>query len=299
MAVEIEAGAIKFVHIVRPANARPSVLDSGYVECAIDQRAAVLNKLAKDKGLNSGDCFTLLDPSEYQLLLVDAPNVPREELKAAIRWKIKDLIEYHINDATVDVIEIPSPPDSSVKVSSMYAVVAANEVVQKKIALFDSADLPLRVIDIPEMAQRNLASLFEQPGRAVAFLAFSSWGGLLTFSFEGDLVLARRLEVTSDQLSQQENQAYYRERVSAEISRSLDHFERQFTGMAVGELLLAPFPARAGFDEYLRANIFVPVRAIDLTDVIDFPADAVPDAMSQWRVLYAIGAALRFEEKKL
>lgn len=290
---------IKFVHLVRVANGRPTVLDWGIIDCAPDAREAAFNDLAKEKGLSDFECTTVLDPSEYQLLLVESPNVPREELKSAIRWKIKDLVDYHVNDATVDVIEIPSAPGTTAKSSSMYAVAASNEVVQKRVALFNVANVPLRVIDIPEMSQRNLAALYQQPGRAVALLAFSRWGGLLTFSFEGDLVLSRRLEVTSDQLSQKDNEAYYRERVSSEVSRSLDHFERQFNGMTVTELLLAPFPARSGFDEYLRVNIYVPVRNIDLSHEIEFPSGAIPDEQSQWRCLYTVGAALRFEEKLL
>jgi len=49
----------------------------------------------------------------------------------------------------------------------------------------------------------------------------------LTISFRGELLLTRRLEVTSVQLGQREHGDHYRERVATEITRSLDIFDRQ------------------------------------------------------------------------
>jgi MSHA biogenesis protein MshI len=299
MAIEIEAGAIKFAHAQHGAAGRPMVIDHGCVECGPEARQSELARLARDKGMAGIDCTTLLDPADYQMLLVESPSVPREELKAAIRWKIKDMVSYPVDDAALDVIEIPPLQGGVDKARSMYAVASPNEAVQKRVELFAAAGARLQVIDIPEMAQRNIASLFEQTEGAVALLAFARWGGLLTVSFRGNLIQARRLEVTSDQLGQKDHQDYYRERVASELSRSLDNFERQFSGMTVGELLLAPFPESDGFDEYLRGSIYVPLRAIDLREALEFAPDAKPDVAEQWRSLFTIGAALRVEERAL
>ena len=116
------------------------------------------------------------------MLLVDAPNVPVDELKTAIRWKIKDGLNYHIDDATVDVLQIPASKYGSDRSQSMYAIAAANETIQKRIALFEKAKVKLDVIDIPEMAQRNIAALFEQDDRVLVLLAFDDNGGLMTFT---------------------------------------------------------------------------------------------------------------------
>ena len=303
LAIAIDAGAIRFAHAQHLADGRPMIVDWGRMEFASGNFEAQFAKLAREKGMATVDCTTLLDPADYQFLLVEAPSVPREELKSAIRWKIKDMVDYHVNDATVDVIEVPAlktmgDKPAADKARSMYAVAARNEVVQKRVSLFESAGARLQVIDIPEMAQRNIASLFEQADGAVALLTFSAWGGMLTFSFHGDLIQARRLEVTSEQLGQKEHEDYYRERVAAEVSRSLDHFERQFGGLAVSALLIAPFPGVAGFDEYLRGNVYVPIKAIDLQDVMEF-GERKPGVVEQWESLFTIGAALRVEEKAL
>ena len=59
-------------------------------------------RLAKELGFGRYQCSTLLAPGEYQILMVDAPNVPQAELKTAIRWRIKDMLDYHVDDATAE-----------------------------------------------------------------------------------------------------------------------------------------------------------------------------------------------------
>jgi MSHA biogenesis protein MshI len=231
--------------------------------------------------------------------MVEPPKVPADELKAAIRWRIKDQLEYHIDDATVDVFEVRAEGDPKGSARAMYAVATRNDVVQKRITLFQDARIPLKVIDIPEMAQRNVAALFESQDKATAMLAFSPWGGLLTISFRGELLLTRRLEVTSVQLGQREHGDHYRERVATEITRSLDIFDRQRLSVGVGELLLAPLPQDPELEQFLHGKLYVPVVVAALPQVMDFSAGGEPTPEEQWEYFYLFGAALRVEEKTL
>ena len=69
--------------------------------------SAELAKVSASLGLNGFEFSTLLENGEYQMLTVDAPNVPAEEVKAAIRWRIKDSLNYPVEEATIDVLQIP------------------------------------------------------------------------------------------------------------------------------------------------------------------------------------------------
>jgi len=298
LAVAIEPEAIKFAHVRAANRERPLATRWWNVPCPPSEQADSLQSETKEHGLARFVCTTLLEPADYQILLVEPPKVPTDELKAAIRWRIKDLLEYHIDDATVDVFEVRAEGDAKGSARAMYAVATPNEVVQKRIALFQSARVPLKVIDIPEMAQRNVAALFESPDKATAMLAFSPWGGMLTISFRGELLLTRRLEVTSVQLGQREHGDHYRERVATEITRSLDIFDRQRLSVGVGELLLAPLPQDPELEQFLRSRLYVPVVPAALTQVMDF-ADGEPTPEEQWEYFYLFGAALRVEEKLL
>src|SRR6266850_7265637 len=75
-------------------------------------------------------CTTLLKPADYQILLVEAPAVTREELKPALRWRIKDMLEYPVEDATIDVLDVPVPPNTAQRAHYMYAVAARNETIR-------------------------------------------------------------------------------------------------------------------------------------------------------------------------
>jgi len=297
LAVTVEPEAIKFAHVRNAGRARPLATNWWSVPADASAQAGSLQRSAKERGYGRSLCTTLLEPAEYQILLVEPPKVPPEELRAAIRWKIKDLLEYHVDDATVDVLEVRSGSDTAAK--AMYAVATPNQVVQKRIALFEEARVSLKVIDIPEMAQRNVAALFEAPDKATAMLAFSSWGGLLTVSFHGELLLTRRLEVTAVQLGQREHGDHYRERVATEITRSLDIFERQRLSVAVGELLLAPLPQDPELEAFLQSRVYVPVRNAGLPEVMDFAGGGEPSLEEQWEYFHLFGAAMRVEERAL
>ncbi len=261
--------------------------------------AVVLQRVAKENSFERYACTTLFAPSEYQILVVDAPNVPRDELKAAIRWRIKDMLDYHVDDATIDVMEVPADGVAGAKPRSMFSVTAANQLVLNRVSLFERAKVDLKVIDIPDTAQRNIAVLFEQPERATALLSIGEWGGLLTLSARGELILSRRLDVTWRQLAVESQRTYHLERVAEELRRSLDIFERQYQQTPVSELLLAPLPEPVGLQEHLAEALYVPVRSIDLDEVIDFPGERVPSNQQQWEFFHLFGAALRLEARVL
>jgi hypothetical protein len=57
--------------------------------------------------LLGASCRVVLAPGQYQLLLMDALEVPEEEMAKAIRWRLKGLVEYPINDIALDVFIVP------------------------------------------------------------------------------------------------------------------------------------------------------------------------------------------------
>ena len=263
---------------------------------------AVLEKLRKDAHISDFQFTTLLAPGEYQMLLVEAPDIPVDELKAAIRWRIKDSLSYHIDDATVDVLQIPSSKKSGVdRPQSLYAIAASNEIIRKRIALFEKAKIDLKVIDIPEMAQRNIAALFEEGERGLVLLAFDDSGGILTITSEGELYFARRIEITIGQLQDADEnlRQQYLERVELELHRSLDYFSRQFSHISIKRLLVSA-PEQLGLVQMLAASLEVPVEQLDLAQVLDISAvPALADSEYAAQAFFALGAALRLERRVL
>ena len=268
---------------------------------ALDGDFAGVERLAKELGFDHYQCSTLLAPGDYQLFLVDAPNVPRAELKTAIRWRIKDMLDYHLEDATVDVLEVPRSPAAPERGQSMYAIAARNNVIQACIGRFEAAHIPLSVIDIEETAQRNVAALFEHDERGLALLHLGEEQGLLTINYRQELVLARRIEAGMQPLLLADGPAReeHLQRVLLELQRTFDHFDRQFAYVPVSKLMLAPGPEDSGLLEYLAANLDMPVERVRLSGAIAFGARAELEPEEEWRLFHLIGASLRHEAKAL
>ena len=263
--------------------------------------SAVLEKIRKGMKVGDFQFSILLMPGEYQLLQVEAPNVPEGELKAAVRWSINDMLSYHVDDATLDVLNIPTNQTGGAGKKSLYVVAAPNELIKRRTELFERAHINLSVIDIPEMAQRNIAALYEHEGRALALLAFDESGGLLTFTSDGELFLARRIEVSVGQL-QDANESLrqqYFDRLELEIQRSMDYFDRQFNHLPVRRLLVSA-PGNVGLVERLANSLDLTVERLDLSEVMDIKD--VPELAgdeAQVYALHALGAALRQEGRLL
>lgn len=297
LAMRVYDGQVDLVHVRAGVSGRPEIAlcDSYKVE---GSPAATLAHLRKELKLERYRCTTLLRFADYQLHALDAPAVPAAELKNAVRWRVKDVIDYPLEQATVDVFSVPDAKGSLEQPKTVYAATARNDAVGALVQPFVEAKLPLEAVDIPALAQRNVARLFEQEGRALATLGFYDECGKLTVSAGGELFMTRRIEVTLAQLLEADEARRHDlfDRIALELQRSLDHFDRQYSALPVARLLLAPLPQETGLQAFLAANIFVPVETIDLATVLDFPG--VPElkhAGRQAQCFAMIGAALRDE----
>ncbi|MES2257587.1 MAG: agglutinin biogenesis protein MshI [Pseudomonadota bacterium] len=298
LAIAIYADGVLAAIVQRRTDAKPQVLTAMFYAGKKDQAGAALTRLNKDMQAAQYNCSSLLAAGEYQLLMVEAPNVPAEELKTAVGWRLKDMVDFPIADATVDVLSIPPAKNAPAHNQQVFAVAARNSVIEPHQRQFADSKVDLAVIDIPEMAQRNISAMLEPEGRGVAMLSFDLDGGLLTVTFGGELYLSRRMDVTLTQLlaSEEDKQQQHYDRITLELQRSLDHFERQFHFVAISKLLLAPLGG-SGLHAYLKQNLYLPVEQLDLDTVLDL--DKVPElkeAAQQARYFMALGAALRLEE---
>jgi MSHA biogenesis protein MshI len=300
LAIALGEGELRFVHGRHSATGKSAITRFG--SSSLEARQGAAEKLAKEMHFDRYQCATLLRPGEYQMLVVEAPTVPAAELKSAIRWRIKDLLDFHVDDATVDVLDIP--PEAGAQPGrnhSMYAVAARNEIIRGCVKAFESAQIPLTAIDIPEIAQRNISALHETEGRGAALLYFNDEFGLLTITSRGELYLSRRIEIGMRQIlgAGPEARAELFGRVVLELQRSFDHFDRQYHFVPIAKVLLGPEPEHTGLYEHLKTNLDMPVEQVDLLERLSFEGRGEPDAAAQWQLFHLIGASLRHEAKAL
>ncbi|MBI2276223.1 MAG: agglutinin biogenesis protein MshI [Dechloromonas sp.] len=292
MAVVRQGDRLDLAHVIRAAGKHPEIrlCDSFRIE---KDEADALSRLAQSRSLKRYRCATLLDEHDYRIVQVEAPNVPAEERVQATRWRLKDQLDFSADSAALAVAEIPTEGNRQ---ANVFAVAAPAEVIGGQMTLFREAKVPLEAIDIPEMAVRNVAALFEDENRGLAFLALSEGNGLLTITYRGELYLSRRIEFSSAALAgaDDERRGQLLERLALELQRTLDNFDRQYGFISVSRLLVASDHDCAAMASALSGNLYLPVQAVDLATELDFAA--LPELRSlerQGQSLLAIGAALR------
>lgn len=279
------------MHVHREAGTRPKVVLAESIERGADY-TKFLSSLRKPLGLDARRCMAVLRHGEYQLIQTEAVEGTPDEARDILRWKLKDQVEFPVDAAAVDFLPIPSGG----RTPQVFAAIAAESVVAPLVQAFQGAKLPLEVIDLPELSQRNLASLFEESGRALAALVFDDMEGLLSFTVDGELLVVRHVEISARQIiaADAERRTALFERIALDVQRSLDNFDRLYSAIPLSRLIVAALPGVDGFVDYLRGNLTVPVASMDLGSVLDLGAvPALLDPVRQFQCLRGLGAALR------
>lgn len=264
------------------------------------QRSAIDGWLAAERD-SLGVVGSVLDPADYQLLLVEAPDVLPAELRAAVRWRLKDNIDFPVEDAVVDVFDIP---EQTRRVGSkmMYTIAAKRQAVEAHAALFRAAR-GFSVIDIPEMALRNLMSRLPEAEHGLILLWMSAESARLLVIKQSTLYLTRHVQFTRNGGGDGgfgNGAAAGGVDVAAialELQRSMDYFESHYEQATIDHLIVAPVDAgTAQLVAALAGETSLHIQELDVGRALDVaPGQPPPDGRS----VLAIGAALREEQKKL
>lgn len=229
----------------------------------------------------------VLQEGEYQLLLIEAPDVPVDELKDALLWRVKDLIQFNPEDAYLDYIELPDDAYRG-RGKMIYVVVAERTLIDQRVDWLDALGVSAIAIDIPELALLNITESLcaEEMGTAVLFLEEDRSN--LTMLSGSALYLARGLSYSP--FNQVENTVL-------DIQRSMDYFESQIGKPPCVRILILPLQVgETPLLMELRNNLSADVQSLDLADVVGSDEPLRVDL--QQVCLIAIAASLRNTEAK-
>jgi MSHA biogenesis protein MshI len=184
--------------------------------------------------LANTDCYVSLTSHWYQLLQIEKPKVPEEEVYAALGWPLKDLLPPN----TEYVYDYLNPP-AQVAGQSKLSVVAIphKDITNISKGIYD-ADLTLKIISIEETATVELTpksddaviSLVQEHGEEI----------VLNIVKNNELYFTRRLKGFENLGSYSENELSMgiTESLCVQIQRSMDYFESQLRQSPVRKVLL-------------------------------------------------------------
>lgn len=279
-------------------------------------------------GLKGVPARIMLRPEQYQLLQIDAPAVAPDEMRAAARWKIRDMVDMHVDDVTLDVMRVG---DDQVRNNAQLFVVAApNAVVREVLQLGQDLQWGVNVVDIQETAQRNLqCALARREGRfdrADAALAIISEDhALLTISANGELFYTRRIDLGAGFLEAPWNSVVadgqpdalaaapddvlgytsgpaaaaedLTQRFVMELQRSLDVWDRTWSNLPLDSLRVQAGERSAEMAGWLSQELSMGISVLDVDSM--FPGFAPKSAQEHMLCWPLLGALLRTEDRKL
>ena len=151
-------------------------------------------------GLKGARVHVMLRPDQYQLLQIEAPGVAPEELRAAARYQIRDMLDVHVDDITLDVMRVGDGKQKGTP--HLFVVAAANATLRQALDLGQSMGWDIPVIDVQETAQRNLQNALASRNNLVdrahaALVLGDEHQAVLTISANEELFYSRRIELPS------------------------------------------------------------------------------------------------------
>lgn len=241
----------------------------------------------------------VLKPEDYQLALVEAPEVPPAELRAAMRWRLKDTIDFRIEDAVIDVFDVPDHNRGG-HGRMMYAVAARRGAVDGYASALTGVP-NFDVIDVPELCLRNLAALLPAAAAGVALLHLDATSATIVLVRGRTFYLARHMDLHSEAGKGAILDPHARvdaAGVVLELQRSLDYYERHFDQPPITRIAVAPSGPRAtALAHDLGTDTGFEVSTLDLNALLSCSTPIEPAAQAS--CLLAVGAALREEHRSL
>lgn len=257
----------------------------GFSDCTPAKRDPVLRALVTERAWVGVDASLVLPMDQYQVFQLERPEgVDESELGDALKWKLKDFLDFSPSDAVCDVF--PFPEDASRGRGDLVNVVAARKsLVSELVALLEACDLTLVSIDIAELALRNLVSRIDPDHRGAAVVHMRERFGQMVVCKGDTLYLSRRLDVTTDDLRDAALQESAVQSLALEMQRSLDYYESQLGQVPPQVIRLVArdnvMPLSSMLASYVAANV-------ETLDWAPFGLDEPLDS----RCLVAWGASL-------
>jgi MSHA biogenesis protein MshI len=258
------------------------------------EQTKIIADWVSEKGRASDAISSVLDAADYQLVQVESPDVLPAELKAAVRWRLKDVIDFPVEEAVVDVFDMPEPARRT-GARMMYAVAAKSQAIARRVAGLSAAARRFDVIDIPELALRNIAALLPEAADGLILLWLEGDSAQLLVIKQSTLYVTRHVQFAAE-VAEADGLPNV-DAIALEVQRSMDYFESHYDQAPLRHLIVAPRdPHSARYAQALAYDSAMRVELIDLSRAIELAPGVLP---ADRRSLLAIGAALRDERKSL
>ncbi len=237
-----------------------SVLDSSAFG-DISELVKTLNGLISKHNLQTSTCHVVLSNQLYQLLQIDKPSVPDDEIASTLPFIAKEFISESIDTVVFDYFSVPNQN----KINLVYC---AKSLIELTISAIQQAKLELLTIGIEELATANLFNTSADVSRknTQMLIAQQDYQEVnLTIIHDNQVYFSRRLRGFSRLRDLKEHQldTSLLDNFSLEIQRSADFAVSQLKLPEVKEINLAlPSTNLEPLIARLQLNFTIPVISL-------------------------------------
>lgn len=250
-----------------------------------------LGKEIEHLDLIAHDCSLILLPGQYQLLLMDVMQVPEAEMAKALRWNLKGLSEYDLEDVAIDTFPMPII-ESDGKKKMLVALTSLSKLNEKR-TLFESAFLNITRVSIIEIGLKNLLAIICNKQGQLAnspSIIMSTYNSMrkLCIVYQNMFYLIRELAVNKADTGQE---ATNWDNIQYEIERSIAYFVNQQNFPEPKHLFFVPgFHHDIAFLEVIGKKLSLTVELIDINHYLNIQPPI--NIEQQHDVFYSITGAL-------
>lgn len=239
-------------------------------------------------------CSIVLHPVYYQLLLSERPEVEGDELSSAVRWKVKELLQFPLEDAAIAHFLLPDDAYRG-RQKMLYAAALPKSVLKSLVEPVEACGLSVDSVEVSELAMNNIIACLPATGGGTALLQLYESEGFINLVDDGAIYLTRRLDFGLSQYEADQDNPRFFDSLFLEIQRSLDFFESQLGKGIITQLYYSPALDRMDkMDNFLSAQLGLNVSKLDLS-VLAITDSDVSETMI--RCASAIGALIGPSER--
>lgn len=255
-----------------------------------EKHSETLKALVSEHKLTGASVNLVLSPKEHKAFLIERPSVPFEEQADAAKWRVRDMLDYPIEDAVVGAFEFPQEalrgrgPQLNVRVAHRQDVQHAVDVIRE-------ADLEPAHIITADLALASVVNNSDsaQPIGSVLLYLGSDYG-LFLYVREQQLYLAREFEFPFSSLTELSQQEQRLTQLTLEIQRSFDYLESQMGLAPPKKMSLSAPDARLPLANMIGGALGVEVENFSIQAEATGNDESSPHAIVQ-QGLFALGAA--------
>ncbi|MBL4827210.1 MAG: hypothetical protein JKY66_05780 [Spongiibacteraceae bacterium] len=253
----------------------------------------LLENLCNEHGWRGLACSVVLHPVYYQLLLAEKPSVQSEEMSSAVRWLVKDLLGYPLEEAAIEHFALPDDAYRG-RQKMLYAAALRKKTLQDLVEPAQSCGLKVDCVEIAELALHHLVSRLPEPSGAVALIQLYEGEGFINLVENGSIYLCRRLDLGLEKFHAVPDNIPFFEALLLEIQRSLDYYESQLGKGIVTTLYYSPGLAELEpLGQFLSNQLGLNVAPLDIQSFNSTKNENISiDDVQVQNCASAIGAAL-------